>query len=181
MNEMKNNRLFIDKAREFAQSAHDSINHRRKYTDEPYWVHPQRVAAMVASETDNEAVIAAAWMHDVLEDVAPSNAHFNEDRIKHEFGQTVLDLVLEVTDVSRPEDGNRLMRKAIDRKHLAQASNYGKLIKLADMIDNVIDIDKHDPGFSKVFRREVSIDLERLRSGSEALYLRLVALLVGKP
>lgn len=39
------------------------------------------------------------------------------------------------------------------------------------------DINKHDLGFARVFRREASIDLKILRSGSEALYLRFIALL----
>ena len=86
--------------------------------------------------------------------------------------------MLEVTDVSKPEDGNRATRKAKDRQHLSRASNGGKLIKLADMIDNVIDISKHDPGYARVFKREVSIELDNLRSGNESLYSRLVDLLI---
>lgn len=59
----------------------------------------------------------------------------------------VLQLVLEVTNVSKLDDGNRAARKIIDRKHLMKASEDGKLIKLADLIDNVMDISKNDPGF----------------------------------
>ncbi len=98
--------------------------------------------------------------------------------IQKVFGDRVLTLVLEVTDVSKPEDGNRSARKAIDRVHLSKASDAGKLIKLADMIDNVIDIDQHDPGFGKVFKREISVALENLRFGSEHLYSKLMSLLV---
>lgn len=45
----------------------------------------QRVAGIVTSETDNEEVIVADWMHDMLDDITSSNAYFNEDRIKNIF------------------------------------------------------------------------------------------------
>lgn len=167
----------IEKAEFFASSAHDSIGHKRKYTDQPYHVHPGRVAALVASVTSDEEIIAAAWLHDVLEDVAPKNSDFNEDAIYKAFGQRVLELVLDVTDVSCPSDGNRATRKAIDREHLAKASDGAKTIKLADMIDNVIDISKHDPDFAKIFKKEIALDLEYLKTGNAELYGRLVKLL----
>ena len=75
----------IYKAKLFAISAHDSINHRRKYTDEPYHVHPERVAKILMSETKDEEIIAAAWLHDVIEDVAPLNDKFNEQAIQRDF------------------------------------------------------------------------------------------------
>lgn len=176
-NETMNDKPLIKKAEQFAKAAHDSINHRRKYTDEPYWVHPKRVSEIVARETDDESIIAAAWLHDVLEDVAPLNSDFNAEALRRELGDRVLKLVLEVTDVSKPEDGNRAARKAIDREHLSKASHAGKLIKLADMIDNIVDIDKHDPGFAKVFKKEIALGLENLRPGSERLYQRVVSLI----
>jgi (p)ppGpp synthase/HD superfamily hydrolase len=167
----------IFKASDFAKNAHDSIQHKRKYTNEPYWVHPERVANIVAEVTDDAAIIAAAWLHDVIEDVAPLNENYNAVAILHEFGEQVLQLVLEVTDVSKPEDGNRCTRKAIDRAHLAKASKQGKLIKLADLIDNALDISQHDPGFAKVFKKEVALDLPYLRLGNEKLFNRLQILI----
>lgn len=172
---MKKN--IIEKAQEFAIAAHDSVQHRRKYTDEPYHVHPARVAALVATVTDDADMIAAAWLHDVLEDVAPKNPDFNADVIQRMFGDRVLTFVLELTDVSKPEDGNRATRKAIDREHLAQASADGKTIKLADMIDNMIDISKHDPNFARVFRREAQLSFPSLSEGDESLYLALKKLI----
>jgi len=163
----------IIKAQSFAKAAHESINHRRKYTDEPYWVHPKRVAEIVASVTQDKTIIAAAWLHDVLEDVAPQNSKYNASMIRNEFGDRVLQLVLEVTDISKPSDGNRAVRKAIDRAHLAQASNDGKLIKLADVIDNLIEINKFNPGFAKVFKNELALSLSDLEPGNQMLYAKL--------
>ncbi len=65
----------------------------------------------------------------------------------------------------------------MDRAHLARASDAGKLIKLADLIDNIIDIDKHDPHLAKVFRKEVQKDIENLRSGNEILFQELMWIL----
>lgn len=161
----------------FTKAAHDSINHRRKYTDEPYHVHPERVAKLVSEVTSDQEVIAAAWLHDVLEDVAPTNSQFNAEAIRQQFGKRVLQLVLEVTDVSRLEDGNRAARKAIDRAHLAKASAEGQTIKLADMIDNVIDIGKHDAHFIRVFKAEAKLNLEHLKLGNKKLYEKLKSLL----
>lgn len=176
---MTNSLTLVDKAAAFTQAAHNSINHRRKYTNEPYWVHPERVAAIVAEVCGDAEVIAAAWMHDIIEDVAPHNPDFSQGVILDTFGERVTQLVLEVTDVSRPEHGNRAARKAIDRAHLANATFAGKLIKLADMIDNLIDINQHDPHFAKVFRKEILLSIDSLRPGSEQLYQRLRLLLTS--
>lgn len=166
-----------ERAEKFAIKAHNSIAHKRRYTDEPYHVHPARVAKLVATVTSDEEVIAAAWLHDVLEDVAPINSNFNEEAIGKAFGNRVLKLVLEVTDVSKPEDGNRTKRKAIDRVHLSKASPKGKTIKLADLIDNIVDISKHDPNFAKIFKKEAALDLPHLKSGNKDLYEQLRELL----
>ena len=168
----------IESAKQFCIDAHNSVNHRRKYTDEPYHVHPARVALLIASVTSDAEVIAAAWLHDVLEDVAPKNPEFGEDSMRAKLGDRVTRLVLEVTDVSRPTDGNRAVRKAIDRAHLAIASDNGKTIKLADLIDNILDISKHDPNFARVFKREALLDLPFLKSGDERLYRKVSELLV---
>lgn len=167
----------IAKAKNFTINAHNSIGHRRKYTDEPYYVHPERVARLVAEVTSDAEVIAAAWLHDVLEDVAPKNPDFNNAAILSMFGERVLKLVLEVTDISKPEDGNRLTRKKIDTAHLANASAEGQTIKLADLIDNIIDISKHDRNFARVFRKEAMLNLHHLRLGNKSLYNKLKQLL----
>ena len=84
-------------------------------------------------------MVAAAWLHDVLEDTLVS-----QQELTVAFGDPVVRLVLELTDVSRPTDGNRATRKAIDRDHLANASPDAQTIKLADLIDNAESIIEHD-------------------------------------
>ena len=50
----------------FATNAHEG--QLRKYTDVPYIIHPISVAFIVASVNDDPDVIAAALLHDILED-----------------------------------------------------------------------------------------------------------------
>lgn len=146
----------------------------RKYTGEPYIVHPDEVAGIVASVTDDQAMIAAAYLHDVVEDTAVSL-----DRVRELFGDDVAGLVEMLTDVSKPEDGNRKARKAIDRNHTASASPRAKTIKLADLISNTASIVTHDAEFAKVYLAEKRLLLDVLREGDATLYaeaLRLVNL-----
>lgn len=171
----------IEIAKETAIAAHDSINHRRKYTDEPYWVHPERVAKILQRVTNKKEVIAAAWLHDVLEDVAPINNKYSADNLRDIVGKNVIDLVLEVTDISKPSDGNRATRKAIDNEHLKKASPEGKLIKIADLVDNLLDIKKHDKHFYRVFKNEALVSLDILKDAHEELYREALKILTPSP
>lgn len=162
----------VTKARRYATEAHARINHLRKYSMEPYDVHLKNVADIVASVTDDPEVIAAAWLHDVIEDTPTSFLD-----IEREFGPQLADLVSEVTDVSRPSDGNRATRKSIDRAHLAGASRRGKTIKLADLIDNCQDICRQAPDFARTFLTEMASLLEVLSDGDPGLYDRATAIM----
>ena len=157
----------VDRARVYATEAHQRINHRRKYNNEPYHVHLSAVAKLVASVTDDEEMVAAAWLHDTVEDTQATL----ED-VEAEFGVQVAEIVEELTDVSKPGDGNRVRRKQIDRMHLAQASKRAKTVKLADLIDNCKDITRHDPRFAQVYLAEMNSLLDVLQGGNEQLYKR---------
>ena len=123
----------VTRARNFATAAH--AEQFRRYTNEPYINHCFAVVDMVAACVDDPVMIAAAWCHDTVEDTETTIAD-----IEREFGPAVAALVEQLTDVSRPEDGNRAVRKALDREHLAKASPEAKTIKLADLIDNTRSI-----------------------------------------
>ena len=58
----------VEKARLFATSAHAAVGQKRKYTNEPYIVHPAEVAKLVEDVGGTQEMIAAAWLHDVIED-----------------------------------------------------------------------------------------------------------------
>lgn len=157
----------VERAREFAVRAHKRIDHRRKYNKQPYDVHLRAVAEHVASVTDDAEMVAAAWLHDTVEDTP---ATFRD--IEEGFGTGVANLVAELTDLSKPSDGNRAVRKAIDRAHLARASARAKTVKLADLIDNCSDICRHDRRFAKVYVVEVRALLDVLEEGDSALLRR---------
>jgi hypothetical protein len=154
----------VSRASEYATRAHQRINHRRKYSKQPYHVHLEAVAGMVAGVTDDPETIAAAWLHDTVEDT-PATL----DDIEAEFGKPVADLVEELTDISKPGDGNRAVRKEIDRRHTAQASRRAKTVKLADLIDNCRDITRHDPRFARIYLGEMAQLLEVLKEGDSTL------------
>ena len=155
----------VERAREYAINAHKRIDHRRKYTQHPYSVHLAAVAKLVASVSDDPEIIAAAWLHDIVEDTSATLYD-----IEVEFGTGVAALVEDLTDVSKPSDGNRAARKAIDRQHLANASADAKTVKLADLIDNCQDICKNDKRFARVFLEEMDPLLNELQQGDSTLY-----------
>jgi (p)ppGpp synthase/HD superfamily hydrolase len=155
----------------FAKTAHESIGQTRKYTGEPYIVHPIAVAEIVRSVPHTPEMIAAAYLHDVVEDTPVTI-----DEVRATFGDTVAELVDWLTDVSRPGDGNRRKRRGLDIKHTAKAPPDAKTIKLADLIDNSLTIAKHDRrGFWPVYRREKLALLEVLKDGDETLWQRAAA------
>jgi (p)ppGpp synthase/HD superfamily hydrolase len=162
---MSNQPSLEERAREFATNAHGAINQRRKYSGEPYINHPMAVADIVRGRPHTPEMLAAAWLHDVVEDTPTSL-----DDIKAAFGDLVASLVDDLTDVSRPHDGNRRIRKAIDRDHTAKASPAAKTIKLADLIDNTRSIVVDDPHFARVFIRELRLLIEVLREGDAVLW-----------
>lgn len=151
-------------ARRFATEAHHRIDHRRRYTNRPYATHLRAVAEIVRSVTDDPELLAAARLHDILEDTTAT-----AEEIERKFGAGVAALVVDLTDVSRPSDGNRAQRKAIDRQHLARASDRAKTIKLADVIDNCTDVVRNDPRFGRVFVAEARSLLDVLEGGHPAL------------
>jgi len=163
----------IKKAQDFATTEHQRIHHVRKYTNQPYQTHLQAVAKLVASVTDDEQMIAAAWLHDTVEDTPATLGD-----IENAFGVQIAELVEELTDVSKPSDGNRATRKEIDRQHLATASRRAKTIKLADLIHNCADIVKNDKKFAVIFIAEMQALLEILKDGDAGLLKRAKKLLV---
>lgn len=154
-----------ERAKDFATRYHASIDHKRKYTDEPYIAHPAAVVELVRSAPHTESMVCAAWLHDTVEDT-PCTL----DEIERVFGFEVATLVEMLTDVSKPGDGNRAVRKEIDRAHTAKASPQAKTIKLADLIDNTHSIVERDPAFAKVYLAEKALLLEVLREGDAALW-----------
>lgn len=154
----------VERARVFATAAHAAVGQVRKYTFEPYIVHPTEVASIVATVPHTDEMLAAAYLHDTVEDTGVTIAD-----IRAEFGEEVAELVGWLTDVSKPEQGNRAVRKAIDREHTAMAPAGAQTVKLADLIANTRSIVKHDAAFAKTYLAEKRLLLEVLTRGDAVL------------
>ncbi len=155
----------VRKAQVYAMAAHAAVGQRRKYTNEPYIVHPAEVAKIVAGVPGaTPDMVAAAWLHDVVED---TGCTFTD--IHMAFGIDIATLVGWLTDVSKPDDGNRAHRKAVDRAHSAEAPAEAQTIKLADLISNSRSIVQHDPAFAKTYLEEKRMLLEVMTKGDPTL------------
>lgn len=142
----------VTKAEVFARAAHGAIDQRRKYDGSAYVNHCAEVASILvefATGPVSQEQIAAAWLHDTVEDT-----RITLDDIRDVFGPDVELLVEALTDVSRPEDGNRRVRKQKDLDHTAAGPVEAKSIKLADLISNSRSIVQHDPDFARVYLHE---------------------------
>ena len=155
----------VEKARVFAIAAHSAVKQVRKYTGEPYWIHPIEVAGIVSRVTEaTPSMIAAAHLHDVIEDTGVTL-----EIVESEFGADVAKLVFWLTDASKPEDGNRATRKAIDREHIAQAPAEAQTIKCCDILSNVRSIVAHDPAFAVIYLEEKKQLVEVLTKANPAI------------
>jgi hypothetical protein len=124
--------LLLDAAA-FAASRH--VDQRRKHAgDEPYVNHVLQVAREISftGGIDNAAVLAAAILHDVIED-----SDTTADQIAERFGASVAEMVVECTD---DKELPRKERRALQVEHAPNISPGAKLIKLADKLCNVRDI-----------------------------------------
>jgi len=148
----------IHEAYKFAKLSHEG--QKRKYTGGPYITHCLSVASLVSSVGGTSEMIAAALLHDTVEDT-----DVTVKDIKDRFGVDVATLVCGLTDTSRPEDGNRSARKKIDRDHFKGSLPEIQTIKLADLIDNCSSIVKYDPKFAKIYMKEKADLLEVLKDG----------------
>lgn len=140
-----------ERAAKFARTAHK--HQKRKYTFEPYFNHVEAVAKTVEAWGGDEATVAAAYLHDVLEDTDTKYQTLVE-----QFGNEVANLVVELTDVFTHQSYPKLNRKARKEREtarLATVSDKAKMIKRADIADNTSDIVKNAPtNFVNVYLAE---------------------------
>lgn len=102
----------------------------------PYIVHPLSTMRMVARYTKDPEVLAAAVLHDVVEDTP-----ITLQTIADDFGSRVSDIVGEVTiplGLIIPE--KRTERQIWQVSHLADMGNASILVKICDRMDNIRDL-----------------------------------------
>jgi guanosine-3',5'-bis(diphosphate) 3'-pyrophosphohydrolase len=155
--------------RALAFAAHKHRDQRRKDAEaSPYINHPIALAEVLTAEggvTDIE-VLAAALLHDTIEDTATT-----PQELREQFGERIAGMVEEVTDdktLEKPE------RKRLQIEHAAGLSDGAKLVKLADKICNLRDVAERPPAKWDLARRREYFEwakrvIDRLRGAHPGL------------
>lgn len=155
----------IDRAMRHATRAHKGQT--RKYGDKPPYIqHPKAVAEMVRNAGGDCDMIAASWLHDVVEDTNWTIAEVHE-----EFGADIGSLVAQLTNPSKQYPNYpRAERKRIDREHAVSISSRAKTIKVADRLHNLRGILKEAPSdFAELYLYETIQLFRALRGADENL------------
>ena len=123
----------LDRAIIFAVRAHAGTERRGKGF--PYIVHPMEAMEIVATMTSDQELLAAAALHDTVEDTPVT-----VEQIREEFGPRIADLVASESDtfeegVSEEDSWHARKQAAIDR--LAKASHDAKIVALGDKLSNM--------------------------------------------
>ena len=122
------NTELLDRAILFAVKAHAGTERRGKGF--PYIVHPLEAVEIVATITPDQELLAAAALHDVVEDT-----DISADDLRAEFGNRIADLVVAESDVfvegvSEEDSWHTRKQAAIDR--LAAAPYDAKIVAMGD-------------------------------------------------
>lgn len=123
----------IDGAIRLATKAHEGVV--RKGGSIPYIVHPMEAMVIVSTITDDQEVMAAAVLHDVVED-----SDITIEDIRRDLGPRVADLVYAETDSEVPglshiESWQHRKQTTIDR--LSAASRDVQIVALGDKLSNI--------------------------------------------
>ena len=123
----------FDRAAIFAVKAHAGTERRGKGF--PYIIHPMEAAGIVATMTSDQELLAAAVLHDVVEDT-----DVTVEELRSEFGPRIAGLVASESDVfeegvSEEDSWRSRKQAAIDR--LAGASHDAKIVALGDKLSNM--------------------------------------------
>lgn len=134
---MDENLELVVRAADFAARRHR--DQRRKNGDIPYVNHPLAVARRLVEcgGVDDPVTIAAALLHDTIEDTATSH-----EEIEAAFGSEVATVVGEVSDdrtLAKAE------RKREQIRHAREISDRARAVKLADKLDNLEDLASAPP------------------------------------
>ncbi len=138
----------VQRAAQFATNAHQGQT--RKGNGKPYITHPARVANCAERMGFPEEAIAAAWLHDVIEDCGVSYM-----TLYAEFGRETADLVRELTNPSKQHPKlSRAEKKKMDREHISRCSATAQAIKAIDRIDNLNETAGLDPNWIRSYCSE---------------------------
>ena len=183
----------VSEAIAFAVKAHDGM--RRKKSEAPYILHPMEAAVIVGTMTDDQNLIAAAALHDVLED-----AGITIQEIEEKFGKRVRDLVQSETEDKREDLPPEVTWRIRKEESLAVLKNTDDIavlmVWLGDKLANMRSIyrewkekgdamwqrfNQKDPRQQAWYYRSIAQLTERLSDTSAWLeYKTLTELVFGK-
>lgn len=123
----------LDRAIIFAVNAHSNTERRGKGF--PYIVHPLEAVSIVATITPDQSLLAAAALHDTVEDT-----EIDLEDIRREFGDRIAGMVEAESDVfaegiSEEASWHDRKKAAIDR--LAAAPHDAKIVAMGDKLSNM--------------------------------------------
>ena len=134
----------VQKALDFSEHAHRG---QTRKSGEPYIIHPILVATIVSSISEDDAMVIAALLHDVVEDTS-----FSIEHVEDEFGEDVAHLVEGLTKIVKIRD-SELVSSDSDEKLIASALSFRKMllasiqdvrvlvVKLCDRLHNMLTLD----------------------------------------
>jgi len=166
----------LEKIRDFAAMAHG--DQQRKFAPEPYIAHPIRVMKTCSEYTSDYRVLAAALLHDVLEDTtvtAEQMQQFLNELAGMNDANMIVKMVVELTDVYLKKDfpaWNRRKRKQKEVNRLSRVSNDAQTIKYADVIDNSLTIVDAETDFAEKYLLECRSLLRQMKNGNTLLLYR---------
>lgn len=156
---------------------------KRKYTGAPYYTHLLSVAARVDPYRSSGYETEIALCHDVIEDTPCSLADLSQELIRLGYDIAEDELILagvdDMTDKYTHEKYpslNRTQRKKLEGARIIASRPIAQTVKYADIMDNILSIAEHDPGFARVYAREVDGYLWKIDQGNPALYAACCAL-----
>jgi len=159
LKEFQTGKELIEKAKAFATNCHKTQT--RKFDGKPYIVHPEAVASLVDQFGGSPEMVAAAWLHDVVEDCGITV----RDLIEH-FGTQVSGLVWELTS---PKDLNKSKKAEYLLDKMNTMSSDALTIKLCDRLNNVSDFNTAPKGFVNKYAPETQFIIDELEGGGRPL------------
>lgn len=130
-------------------AAHSHAGQMRKYGGGPFINHPLRVMCRVMRMGLDDGVVAAAVLHDVIED---SSVMYDDLIVR--FTPSTASIVLDLTDYQKPDEAPRAVRKRKYRERLSKAWKVSQTIKVVDRIDNLRDMAGAPDDFKELYAAE---------------------------
>ena len=135
----------LNRAERFARVRHEG-QFRKGKAQEPYTIHLEEVAALVERWSGSERAIAAAWLHDTVEDCPPTSVA----ELEALFGKEIAGIVAELTDDKSLPKAERKKQQILNAP---KKSNEASLVKLAYKTSNIRAIANSPPDGWSLERR----------------------------